>query len=152
MAHQFSSSIEQLIQEKMASGKYSSEDEHSVAINAFRSPSSDANEGTDYVAVVGRETAWRDSSSLSFLGIAVQPAETIMLVEVTGAGIPWMEPRDLTFDEALRGINGERHEIRNRQQAPGRRVHLIFRLAHMQFLPNETSRDMLAHYSTVHRQ
>ena len=60
---------------------------------------------TSYVAVVGRQTVWPDSEAMKLDDIRDKPSETIQLVEVTGSGINWMEPRDLSFDAAVAGIN-----------------------------------------------
>jgi prepilin-type processing-associated H-X9-DG protein len=69
-------------------------------------PSSDAplNE-TSYVAVVGPETAWPGASSTTIDDITDGLSNTIAVVEATQAGIPWLEPRDLTVEQALEGIN-----------------------------------------------
>jgi prepilin-type processing-associated H-X9-DG protein len=60
---------------------------------------------TSYVAVVGPETAWPDTAAMRIRGIRDGTSKTISVVEVANSGIHWMEPRDLTFEEALRGIN-----------------------------------------------
>jgi hypothetical protein len=52
---------------------------------------------TNYVAVVGTNAAWSGEKCLTFADIA-PASNTIMLVEVTDAGIPWLEPRDLILD------------------------------------------------------
>ena len=45
-------------------------------------------------------------------------SNTILDVEIANSGINWMEPRDLTFDEALRGINPkDGHGISSRHEA-----------------------------------
>ena len=51
---------------------------------------------TSYLAVTGPGTAWDDCPS------AGTPPR-VMLVEVANSKINWMEPRDLTLDEACRG-------------------------------------------------
>jgi prepilin-type processing-associated H-X9-DG protein len=60
---------------------------------------------TSYVAVVGPETAWPGTGSMGLKGITDGSSKTISVVEVANSGIHWMEPRDLTFDEAALGIN-----------------------------------------------
>ena len=59
---------------------------------------------TSYVAVVGSDTAWPGERPRR-LSEFRHPSNTILLVEVKNSGIHWMEPRDLTVLEALRGIN-----------------------------------------------
>jgi hypothetical protein len=64
---------------------------------------------TSYVAVVGPNAAWRGGRALRLytdfnenLGNLLR---TVALVEVADSGIEWMEPRDLTFSEAVGGVN-----------------------------------------------
>ena len=52
---------------------------------------------TSYVAVTGPGTVWDQQ----------RPTETpprVMVVELVDSGIPWAEPRDITLDEACRGV------------------------------------------------
>jgi hypothetical protein len=60
---------------------------------------------TNYMAVVGAKTAWPGNTPTKLSDFASDGGNTILLVEVGGSDINWMEPRDLTFDEACRGIN-----------------------------------------------
>jgi hypothetical protein len=60
---------------------------------------------TNYVVVLGSETAWRGSDAVLAEQITDGPANTIMLVETSNVNINWLEPRDLTIEEAKRGIN-----------------------------------------------
>jgi prepilin-type processing-associated H-X9-DG protein len=66
-------------------------------------PSGDgrATKMTDYVAVVGSQTAWPGSRGLKRSEITDDPASTILVLEVTGSRIHWMEPIDPTLDEIL---------------------------------------------------
>ncbi len=59
----------------------------------------------NYLAVVGSETVWPGAKASKLSSIRDGPHNTIMLVEVANSDINWMEPRDLSFEEALRGIN-----------------------------------------------
>ena len=74
----------------------------------FRCPS-DVQSGlgeTSYVMVTGEGTAGGEpNEAVHFRDFVDGTSNTIIVVEVTGAGIPWMEPRDLTIDEILGGIN-----------------------------------------------
>ncbi|HEV3136667.1 MAG TPA: DUF1559 domain-containing protein [Pirellulales bacterium] len=65
----------------------------------------DSNRQASYLAVVGPETAWPGSNGIAFRGISDGTANTLMLVEVAESGINWLEPRDLTFEQAAQGIN-----------------------------------------------
>ena len=61
---------------------------------------------TNYLAVVGPDSAWageKPRSDAEFHGAATS---TIMLVEAAGTGIHWAEPRDLRVD-ALSAADGE---------------------------------------------
>lgn len=91
---------------------------HDKMPDIYRCPSAGGkNFETNYVAVVGAETLWPRAKSTSFQQIGDwPPGETIMLVETADSGINWLEPRDLSFEEALRGINpkGQEHSISSR--------------------------------------
>jgi len=45
------------------------------------------------------------NEAVRFRDIMDGTSNTIIVVEVTGAAIPWMEPRDLTIDEITAGID-----------------------------------------------
>ena len=65
----------------------------------------DSSHQVSYLAVVGPETAWPGPNGITVRKISDGTANTIMLVEVADSGINWLEPRDLTFDQAAQGIN-----------------------------------------------
>ena len=72
----------------------------------FRCPSDEENKNeTNYVAVVGPETAWPGSSTTKSRDISDGTSNTIMIFEVADSGINWLEPRDLTLGQAMRGFN-----------------------------------------------
>ena len=56
---------------------------------------------TNYIAVVGRDAAWRNDTQRNFDDPALRDkaASTVLLVETVDAGIKWSEPRDLSLDE-----------------------------------------------------
>ncbi len=60
---------------------------------------------TNYVAVTGKGTAW-SSSKLSLSG-KLMDDHKILLVEVENSGINWMEPKDLTVDQAIAGLTSK---------------------------------------------
>ena len=62
---------------------------------------------TNYVAVVGPETMWPGSKCTRLSRPYDSDVQTIMLVEITNSDIHWMEPRDLTFEQAMGGIQPE---------------------------------------------
>jgi predicted DNA-binding antitoxin AbrB/MazE fold protein len=76
----------------------------SVPLPLFQCRSSDVTKPlTAYVAVVGPNTMWpgKESARLAKNG---SDHDKILLIEITNSDINWMEPRDLTLDEALGAI------------------------------------------------
>ena len=64
-----------------------------------------ARSDTSYVVVVGRNTAFPGSKGIRLTDVKGDAAHTILAVETMQSGIHWMEPRDLSLADALRGIN-----------------------------------------------
>ena len=66
---------------------------------------SDGNLGPDeinYVMIVGKGTVGGEpNETVTFADITDGTSNTILAIEVAGAGICWMEPRDMTVDEAI---------------------------------------------------
>jgi prepilin-type processing-associated H-X9-DG protein len=111
--------------------------------NPFHCPSSpDDSPTTNYAAVVGPETVWPGTEGVTRRGIVDGTSRTIMLVEVNRSGINWMEPRDLSLNEALAGINpaGSAPKI-SAGHVGG--VNALFCDSSVHFLPNETPRATL---------
>jgi prepilin-type processing-associated H-X9-DG protein len=67
--------------------------------------------------------------------------ETIMVVEVVHSGIGWMEPRDLSFDEAFAGVNRARKTGISSQHGAG--ANALFADAHVHYLPQSISPRLL---------
>ena len=59
---------------------------------------------TDYAAVVGPRAAWAGSEPRN-LDDFRHADSTILVAEAAGSGIHWMEPRDLSFDDARTGVH-----------------------------------------------
>jgi prepilin-type processing-associated H-X9-DG protein len=55
---------------------------------------------TTYVAVIGPETAWPAATAIGVRDISDGTSTTALVIEVRDAGIPWLAPHDLTFEEA----------------------------------------------------
>jgi len=70
----------------------------------YRDPNSQGT-GSTYLAVVGEQSVWPADRSTKMSSIRDGTSNTIALVEVADSGIHWMEPRDLTFEQAAQGIN-----------------------------------------------
>jgi prepilin-type processing-associated H-X9-DG protein len=60
---------------------------------------------TNYLAVVGPGSVWREGRSTKLGEITDGPANTILVVEVASSGVHWMEPRDLDMLPLAPGIN-----------------------------------------------
>jgi hypothetical protein len=75
--------------------------------HAYHCPSDDLSRPreTSYAAVVGPETVWPDDEVVRFRDVRDGTENTLVIVEVAGSGIPWMEPRDLPMNVARAGIN-----------------------------------------------
>jgi prepilin-type processing-associated H-X9-DG protein len=71
----------------------------------FQCPTDHApgSETTDYLAVVGPNTVWPEGNGLRLSDFGTRG--TILLVEVADSGVSWLEPRDLSFDDATVGVN-----------------------------------------------
>ncbi len=63
---------------------------------------------TNYVAVVGPETAWPGADCVSTGEIPDGTSRTIMVFEVGGdQKFHWMEPRDITWEDVVRSLDPE---------------------------------------------
>jgi prepilin-type processing-associated H-X9-DG protein len=60
---------------------------------------------TSYVMVVGKGTISDGPNSVRVDDVTDGTAHTVALAEMAESGIPWMEPRDLKFDEMAFRIN-----------------------------------------------
>ena len=63
---------------------------------------------TNYLAVVGRNTVWRPGQPINSKDVKDGLSSTILIVENRGMNINWMEPRDLTLEQALNAIKPEK--------------------------------------------
>ena len=62
---------------------------------------------THYVAVVGPDTAWSEREGTCLKDFGDGTANTALLVEIADSDIHWMEPRDITLEEALSKQDGK---------------------------------------------
>ena len=61
---------------------------------------------TNFVAIVGQDTAWPADGTLAFNDVKPVAGSTINLMEVGGLGIHWAEPRDVTLEQAIDLMTG----------------------------------------------
>lgn len=88
---------------------------------------------TSYVAVVGPSTAWPGSIGRRLRDVTDRTYEAVLIVESATDGIPWMEPRDMTFADALARFTsvdpdapvGHRNEDYFHSQFRGRMVVMV---------------------------
>jgi prepilin-type processing-associated H-X9-DG protein len=115
----------------------------------FRCPSA-SNENrsaTNYVAVVGDTTMWPNNRCVQFESIKDGAANTIMLVEVADSNINWMEPRDLSFDQATIGMNVDRrHGISSNHTGT---INVAYADGHMTHLSDGVSSEALKALFTI---
>jgi type II secretory pathway pseudopilin PulG len=64
-------------------------------------PSATPDAETNYFAVVGPRTLWREDGARKLSEIKDSPSRTIMLLEAADRNTKWMEPKDIPFDEAV---------------------------------------------------
>jgi type II secretory pathway pseudopilin PulG len=82
-----------------------------MGIDILECPSDPSSPGngphTNYFAIVGPQTAWPEDRGLALSEITDGREATLLLLEVAGWDVPWGEPRDLTYDEALNVLLGK---------------------------------------------
>jgi hypothetical protein len=61
---------------------------------------------TSYVVIVDENAAFHPSKTRAFRDFDDGLSNTIMAIELKNSGINWMEPRDLTIDQAVAAIQG----------------------------------------------
>ncbi len=124
-------------------------------LSQYVCPAADGTSGeTSYVAVVGPETMWPGAKGKHIDDIRDGTSKTIAIIETANSGIHWMEPRDLTLDEALRGVNSAKRPCISSHHPSGANV--IWGDAHVSFLPNglppETLRELLTASGREHAE
>jgi hypothetical protein len=56
---------------------------------------------TNYFAIIGPDTGWSIPTGVRLRDIRDGPSWTCLLIEASGMHVNWMEPRDLTLDQAV---------------------------------------------------
>ena len=78
---------------------------NSQPVGAYHSPlDAAAPTQTSYLAIAGPGAVFSIDADLSLRNITDGSSNTICVIEVQDSGINWMEPRDLTIDEAVAAI------------------------------------------------
>ncbi|MGA2060402.1 MAG: DUF1559 domain-containing protein, partial [Thermoguttaceae bacterium] len=78
-----------------------------VRSEEFKCPSANRNDDdniTNYMAVIGPGTIWREKGTVKLSDLSNGSAYTVAVVEVANSDIHWAEPGDLTVEEALEGL------------------------------------------------
>jgi prepilin-type processing-associated H-X9-DG protein len=96
---------------------------------------------TSYLVVVGARTIFPGARSVKISEIEGGTTSTILLVEVVNSGINWTQPRDLSFVEAMRGINPEPALGISSHHKGGAQI--AFADGSVRFFPDDTSQDDL---------
>jgi hypothetical protein len=103
---------------------------------------------TNYVAVVGPDTAWPGDACVSRKDLQNANAlgTTILVVEIAESDIQWLEPRDLGIADATVGVNKDRRRGISSNH-PGGAYCLTVDRCH--FLPDNTTPDELRALLTI---
>lgn len=79
---------------------------HDKLPSVYRCLSDGGNESeTSYLAIVGPDTMWRGAQAIAIPEMSDGTSKTIAIVECVGSGVNWLEPRDITFNDAVAGVN-----------------------------------------------
>jgi prepilin-type processing-associated H-X9-DG protein len=109
----------------------------------YRCPAADGYPSeTSYVAVVGPETGWPAPNCSSVPDFTDGTSDTIAMVEVANSGIHWMEPRDLTFEEASEGISAS-PTSEHISSPHGTGANFLFFDSHVDYVPLDTPPERL---------
>jgi hypothetical protein len=113
--------------------------------SVFRCPSDAGPENTtSYLVAVGPKTIFPGAVPIRIRDITDGTSNTILLVEAADSGINWLEPRDMSYVEAVRGINPKSGwGISSRHEEGERGAQVALADGSVRFLPNETPVDQL---------
>ncbi|HXY34134.1 MAG TPA: DUF1559 domain-containing protein [Planctomycetaceae bacterium] len=95
----------------------------------------------NYFVVVGPNTVFPGATPIGIKDITDGTANTILLVEAIHSGINWLEPQDMSYEEAVRGINCKAGWSISSRHKGGAQV--AFADGSVRFLPNDTPVEQL---------
>jgi len=98
---------------------------------------------TNYLAVVGRATAWPEQYSARIQDIHDGTSNTILLVESADSEILWLEPRDLPHREALQLLQPGNDAAKSAVFGPGTGFYVSMADAATRWIRRDISRDVL---------
>jgi prepilin-type processing-associated H-X9-DG protein len=111
-----------------------------ISIKQYKCPSDKSGKSefaTNYVAIIGPDTAWSENGPIKLSDLPGKGAHTVMAVEVTNSDVHWAEPRDLTVDDALRGLENPQG-LRISTCHP-HIVNVLFADGSVRYVPSKTS-------------
>jgi prepilin-type processing-associated H-X9-DG protein len=129
---------------------------HDISIATYRCPGDTRSTRveTSYVRVVddapgrGIQTAGGEpNESLGFWDIRDGTSRTIILIEVGSSGIHWMEPRDISLEEAFTFLTDPDASPFRRVHRGG--VHVAFADGKVRFLPDSTKAPKIRAFLTA---
>ena len=91
--------------------------------------------------VVGKGTIWPGEKTVRSNEISDGSSRTVAIVEVADSSIHWMEPRDMTFKQAIVGVNVDRTNGISSNHSDG--IACGFADLTREFLENETSPEVI---------
>ncbi len=103
---------------------------------------------TNYVAIVGSETAWPESGTTTFKDFSDGVPNTLLVVEVANSGIHWMEPRDLHLLQMAPTINAKSGQGISSRHTGGANV--LAADGSTRFIPDRLSAEDLRAWLTAH--
>ncbi len=107
-----------------------------------------SNSETSYQVVVGPDAVFQKDNSASLLDLRDGPAQTLLVVETTGNGVLWIEPRDLAVDSMSLSINGAQTVgIGSQHRRSG--AHVLLADGSVKFLDSLTSPETLEALLTI---
>jgi prepilin-type processing-associated H-X9-DG protein len=109
----------------------------------YRCFSDEENESeSNYLAVVGSETLWPGTGTMSMRMTTDGTSKTFAVVECSLSGINWLEPRDVTMHDATLGVNKVQTRPAIRSRHPGG-TNVLFSDGSVHYISDDISADTL---------